>query len=115
VTALECQKATDQLRCPLCHKDITAVLDEDGTRNDEKTWRQHLVVQQCTSAIVRISTNVKPKISIHKKLAPPNKVIMEEDEDEEEGNKTVGGQEEDSPMEEKEEPIQLESAVKPDD
>jgi centrosomal protein CEP104 len=38
ITAFDCQKSTDQLRCPLCHKDIPAVLDDNGERNDEKSW-----------------------------------------------------------------------------
>jgi hypothetical protein len=39
---------------------------------------------------VRLSTNVKARISIHRKLPLPQKVIIEEDEDDDGDNRTVG-------------------------
>jgi hypothetical protein len=42
------------------------------------------VVNECSSALVRISTTAKARISIHKKLPLPQKVIIEETEDEDE-------------------------------
>ena len=56
---LACIKATNLIRCPLCHKDLPKVFD-----SEEKTWKQHLTVDKCPAANVRISTNAKARISI---------------------------------------------------
>ncbi len=48
------------------------------------------MTQKCPSAIVRLSTNVKARISIFKKLPLPQKVIIEENEDDDGDNRTAG-------------------------
>ena len=46
------------VRCPLCQRDLELLEPE------EKTWRQHLAIDKCPGANVRISTNAKARVSI---------------------------------------------------
>jgi len=72
------------LRCPLCQRDL---VQQDS---EEKTWKQHLAIEKCPGANVRISTNAKARVSILRAKQPPaSEVIMEEDDEEDDGD-TVG-------------------------
>ena len=46
------------VRCPLCQRDMAV------TESEEKTWKEHLAIEQCPGANVRISTNAKARVSI---------------------------------------------------
>ncbi len=73
------------VRCPLCKTDLPALEQE------EKIWKQHLAIEKCPGANVRISTNAKARVSILRAKQPPaSEVIMEEDDEEDELD-TVGG------------------------
>ena len=86
VTSLKCVPSDAQMvRCPLCQRDLPV------EESEEKTWKQHLAVEKCPGANVRISTNAKARVSILRAKQPPaSEVIMEED-DEEDDNETIGG------------------------
>ena len=57
---------------------------------EENTWKQHLAVNKCPGANIRISTNAKARVSILRAKQPPaSEVIMEEDDEEDDGD-TVG-------------------------
>ena len=59
ITRLECAPYDENsLRCPLCQRDLVVIDTE------ERTWKQHLVVERCPGASVRISTNAKARVSI---------------------------------------------------
>ena len=68
------------VRCPLCQKDL-AITAAEG-QSEEKTWKEHLAIEQCPGANVRISTNAKARVSILRAKQPPaSEVIMEEDDE----------------------------------
>ena len=68
------------VRCPLCQRDLPI------TESEEKTWKEHLAIDHCPGANVRISTNAKARVSILRAKQPPaSEVIMEEDELDSEG------------------------------
>ena len=74
----------EMVRCPLCQRDLELLEPE------ENTWRQHLAIDKCPGANVRISTNAKARVSILRAKQPPaSEVIMEEDDEEDDGD-TVG-------------------------
>ena len=85
VTQMKCiPHNTSCLRCPLCLRDL------DILETEEKTWKQHLAIDKCPGANVRISTNAKARVSILRAKQPPaSEVIMEEDDEEDDGD-TVG-------------------------
>ena len=92
--SLTCVPANNQLRCPLCHKDLV----QGPGESEEKVWQRHLVTEKCPQANVRISTNAKARISILRAKQPPaSEVIMEEDDEEDDfetnvvGSTTKGG------------------------
>ena len=71
------------VRCPLCKTDLP--IEE----SEEKTWNQHLAIEKCPGANVRISTNAKARVSILRAKQPPaSEVIMEEDDVDTVGGKT---------------------------
>ena len=85
VTQLKCVPFDSvMVRCPLCKTDLPAVDSE------EKTWKQHLAIEKCPGANVRISTNAKARVSILRAKQPPaSEVIMEEDDEEDEVDTAV--------------------------
>lgn len=59
VTQLKCAvHDSEMLRCPLCLRDLEMLEPE------ENTWRQHLAIDKCPGANIRISTNAKARVSI---------------------------------------------------
>ena len=88
ITRLDCvpaQEEEDYVRCPQCQKDL--LIEE----SEEKAWKDHLLVDRCAGANVRISTNAKARVSILRAKQPPaSEVIMEEDDEDYDDGDTVG-------------------------